>query len=85
MNCWTLYSRAQAWSQRPSELLYLTDPYVCFCVDEAVDMFGKIVEGELNEIKKGRHEKDETFNRRKHQRFLALLGQEHLIKFASPG
>lgn len=48
-------------------------------------MFGKIVEGELNEIKKGRHEKDETFNRRKHQRFLALLGQEHLIKFASPG
>lgn len=49
-----------------------------------MDLFGRAIESELNNLKKGKTEKEETFNRRKHTLFLKLIGQESQIKFASP-
>lgn len=51
---------------RPSDLLGIEDVYRAFCLDQATNYLGAIVQEELSKIK-GRNE-DETNNRR-----LALL------------
>lgn len=42
-----MYNNAKTWSTRPSVLLDVSDPYVAYCLDEAVSYFGGTVEGEL--------------------------------------
>lgn len=82
-----LYSRAKAWSVRPSQLLgqrLASDDYVAFCIDDAVDRFGRAIEAELDGMKKNRTEKAEAFAARKQRMFLRLLGQEASIKYAQP-
>lgn len=44
-----MYNNAKTWSSRPSDLLALSDPYVRYCLDEAVSYFGNMVESELNQ------------------------------------
>lgn len=62
----------------------ITDDYVSYCVNEAVDWFGVRVESTLEGMKKGQHEKAETFASRKEREFLRLMGQEDQIKYANP-
>lgn len=40
---------AKQWRARPSELLVINDPYVAWCVDEAVLEFGTAVEDAVQE------------------------------------
>lgn len=47
---WELYVQAKTWNTRPSQLIDIDDPYVAYCVDEAVAMFGNTVSAELNDI-----------------------------------
>ena len=46
---WILYNNAKTWSTRPSDLLALSDPYLRYCLDEAVSYLGGMVENELNQ------------------------------------
>ena len=47
-------------------------------------MFGNHVEAELAGLKRGKKEKDETYNQRKQRLFLKLIGMKEAIKYASP-
>jgi hypothetical protein len=47
-------------------------------------VFGLTIENDLAELKRGKHENEEFFARRRQQRFLSLLGEEQQMKFASP-
>lgn len=38
---------SKEWRERPSSLLGLDDAYLSYCVDEAVFMFGRYVESEM--------------------------------------
>lgn len=77
---------AKAWGTLPSRILHIDDPYIAFCVDEAVYAFGAAIEGELNEMKKAKGEKDETFARRKEAAFRRFIGVQKPDKqrFATP-
>jgi hypothetical protein len=37
------------WTQRPSSLLGIDDPYAAWCVDEVVYLFGNYCEGEMDQ------------------------------------
>lgn len=41
---------AKTWNCRPSELLAIEDPYVAYCVDQAVGYFGRHVQAALDEV-----------------------------------
>lgn len=55
---------------------------MAYCLDEAVDMFGSTVESELNGMKRGKTESEKSFEAKKHNAFLRLMGQQP--QFASP-
>lgn len=40
---------SETYSSRPSEVLGIGDPYVAFCLDEATFMWGRHVEGSMDE------------------------------------
>lgn len=83
-NSWDLYIQAKEWGQRPSDLLFIDDAFVSFCVNEAVHAFGEAIEVELNSLKKGKSENDEAFNRRRRQLFLKLIEAPDEQRFSSP-
>lgn len=54
---WQTFQAAKRWGARPSELLDLgDDPYVAYCVDEAVGYFGTYVEDKIRNVK-GKNDK----------------------------
>lgn len=49
---WTLWQQTQAWGKPPSELLGLTTgTWNAYCLDEAVMVAGRFIEGKLDEQK----------------------------------
>lgn len=65
---WSLYNHAKTWGVRPSELLDLHDPYVAYCLDEAVATFGNGVVQELDSVE-GKTSRDISRKRK------AILGK----------
>jgi hypothetical protein len=57
---------------------------VAYCLDEVVHSFGSGIDSHLNGMKKGKTEKQETFEGRKHREFLRMLDMADEIKYASP-
>ena len=47
---WSVYQTAKSASQRPSELLGVSDPWTAFCLDNAVVHFGTSLEAELESV-----------------------------------
>lgn len=47
---WLLYNDALTWGVRPSKLLNIKDPYTQYCFDQAINYWGKYVEGQLDRI-----------------------------------
>ena len=47
---WALYNHAKTWGVRPSELLDIDNPYIAYCLDEAVATFGNGVSNELESV-----------------------------------
>lgn len=55
---WQVYLTGKTFSQRPSNLLEITDRWIALQFDNAVAYFGTIIEGALNEqVKTGSDEK----------------------------
>lgn len=46
---WTLYQKAKLFSRLPSELLKLDDEWLAYMFDNAVTLFGTVVENALQE------------------------------------
>lgn len=69
---------------RPSELLGLDDPYVQYCLDEAVWEFATSVQAEMDKVK---HKKPEVEKRKREavlKKYLGLDKQPGPPKFADP-
>lgn len=67
---WSVYNHAKTWSTRPSQLLGLDQPYLAYCVDEAVATWGNHVVNELDKID---GKTDKEVNRKRHNKLLQLL------------
>jgi hypothetical protein len=63
LTAWLLYNEASSWSVRPSTLLDLQDPYTAFCFDQAINYWGKTIEGELEKVE-GKNAKDTELRRK---------------------
>jgi hypothetical protein len=77
---WGLYQKSKLWSTRPCALLGIDDPYVSYCVDEAVGSWGMYVENELDKIE-GKNGKDTA--RKQHNKLLQLLDAPSDQRFRS--
>lgn len=76
-----MYVQAKTWKTRPSELLGIDDPYLAYCVDEAISDFGNYVSEELNKVKG----KDEKAIAGKQELVLkGLLGDDPKARYAQP-
>jgi hypothetical protein len=53
---WQTFQAAKRWGTTPSALLHINDPYLAYCVDEAVGYFGSHIEQALDEVK-GKNDK----------------------------
>jgi hypothetical protein len=47
---WSVFLEAKTWRRTPSELFSIDDPYVAYCLDEAVAMIGGWITGELEKV-----------------------------------
>lgn len=47
---WTLYQTAKTFSQRPSALLDVSEPFAAYCLDSACGEFGRAIENELSKV-----------------------------------
>lgn len=47
---WSVFLEAKTWRRTPSELFSIEDPYVAYCLDEAVSMIGSWIMGELEKV-----------------------------------
>lgn len=63
LTAWLLYNDAQSWRVRPSQLLDIDDSYVAYCLDQAINYWGKTIENDLDKVE-GKNDKD-TENKRK--------------------
>jgi hypothetical protein len=64
---WRLHLVAKEYNCRPSDLLYIKDPYAAYCLDTAVAEFGRTLENELQGVE-GKTKKEITV---KSQRILS--------------
>lgn len=82
---WGLWQQSQAWGRPPSEILGLTlGTFAAFCLDEAVLVAGRFIEGKLDEQK---HDNPQMLAQKKQRLLERLLhpGQEVSTKsFADP-
>lgn len=60
---WLLYSEAKLWSTTPAQLVAVEDPYVAFCLNQAVGYWGLSIENAMHEVE-GKNARD-TAARRK--------------------
>lgn len=45
---------SKLWKVRPSEIVGLDDPYVAYCLDEAIMYAGNYIEQQLDNVKQGK-------------------------------
>lgn len=69
---WNLHSLATTYHCLPSEVLHLEDPYLAYCVDNAVFAFGSEVDGELKSIEAKNKQEAKTKQRSVMRRWLGL-------------
>lgn len=48
---WNLHSMAKEYSRLPSDIMHISDPYLAYCVDNAVFSVGMEIDGELAAVK----------------------------------
>lgn len=77
---WGLYQNSKLWSQRPSAMVDITDPYTAYCFDEAVATWGTYVSNELERVE-GKNAKDTE--RKRHNKLLQLLDAPASQRFRS--
>jgi hypothetical protein len=57
---WMLHRRAKSYATSPSAMMGVDDEYLAFCFDEAIEIFGTMVDGLLKQEKtsgSGKHQK----------------------------
>lgn len=81
---WALYRLAKTLRTRPSELVGLEDPYVAYCLDEAVMVFGDHVTTELEKVE-GKKKERERKQRQKLGELLQLPDEQRFKPFRRPG
>lgn len=69
---WQLWQMASSTHQRPSTLLGIVDPYVAYCLDQAVVNFGEGVEAILQGIT---HKNAKLQTERRRVKLLAILSE----------
>lgn len=85
---WGLWNKSLKWSTRPSELLGLDDPYVGWCIDEAVYSWGNFVESQMDEAVasaqrgKGKRKKIDE-NKIRQQKLAQLLDLPMEVRYRS--
>jgi hypothetical protein len=79
---WELFNNAQLWSQRPSVLVNVVDPYMSYCLDEAVAYFGNRVTDEVEKVKDKNSKSQE---RKRRAKLLQLLGAPDKQRFRQVG
>jgi hypothetical protein len=70
-NVWHLWQTCKALNTRPSEIMGLDDPYLAYCLDEAITFGGRSIEADLESIT---HKKPKRQAQMRENRLLALLG-----------
>lgn len=80
-NVWRLAKLATRTNSRPSELLDVTDPYMAFCVDEAVMVGAQLIEDELEKIT---HKKPKVQAQRRQTKLAQLLGTAEMVQYKTP-
>lgn len=70
---------SKTWNYRPSEILNIEQPYIAYCIDNAVATFGRSLEAELNKVE-GKTDKQRDAKR---QRILAIWLDEP-VKYRDP-
>lgn len=88
MQVWLLWQKARALHLQPSSILGIDDPYVAYCLDEAVIFFGLRLESMLEEATNPTPSKEERQAKDAQDRVLRqVFGDEINIapkKFADP-
>lgn len=78
---WSLFQDSKLWHCRPSSMVDIQDPYVAYCFDQAVSIWGGYVERELDKIE-GKNEKQVATKRR--NKLMQLLEASDKQRFRSP-
>jgi hypothetical protein len=60
---WLLYTEAKTWGTTPASLLNIEDPYIAFCLNQAVGYWGMTIESALDEVD-GKNSKEIAIKRK---------------------
>ena len=82
---WSVFSLSKEAGVSPSSFMHLSDPYVAYCFDEAVLMWGTYVTNEVRESGEAKKSSKERGAEAKSERkFRELMGVSDKQRFASP-
>ena len=82
---WNVFSLAKEAGVPPSEFMHLDDPYVAYCFDEVVLMWGSFVTHEVREAGEAKKtSKQKSAEGKQDRKFKQLMGTPDEKRFATP-